>query len=124
MLLLVTLGLVLVTPSFDLQDDATIGLAWAILSGLTFALFTLINRRAAARIPAQQVACWENLFVVVLTLPFAYPAITQLGALDWVWMAMLGILCTALSIGRASCRERVCQYVLIRVVDVLLKKKQ
>src|SRR3546814_13970755 len=31
-LLLVTLGLVLVTPSFDLQDDATIGLAWAILS--------------------------------------------------------------------------------------------
>src|SRR3546814_9258766 len=32
-LLLVTLGLVLVTPSFDLQDDATIGLAWAILSG-------------------------------------------------------------------------------------------
>src|SRR3546814_4814032 len=34
-LLLVTLGLVLVTPSFDLQDDATIGLAWAILSGLT-----------------------------------------------------------------------------------------
>src|SRR3546814_1962191 len=65
-LLLVTLGLVLVTPSFDLRDDATIGLAWAILSGLTFALFTLINRRAAARIPAQQVACWENLIVVVM----------------------------------------------------------
>lgn len=96
-LLLVTLGLVLVTPSFDFQDDATLGLAWAILSGLTFALFTLINRRAASRIPAQQVACWENLFVALMTLPFAFPAITQLGALDWVWMAMLGILCTALS---------------------------
>lgn len=96
-LLMVTLGLVLVTPSFDFQDDATIGLAWAILSGLTFALFTLINRRAASRIPAQQVACWENLFVALMTLPFAFPAITQLGALDWVWVAMLGILCTALS---------------------------
>lgn len=96
-LLLVTLGLVLVTPSFDFQDDATLGLAWAILSGLTFALFTLINRRAASRIPAQQVACWENLFVALMTLPFAFPAITQLSALDWVWMAMLGILCTALS---------------------------
>src|SRR5690606_31260206 len=59
-LLLVSLGLVLVTPSFDFRDDATIGLAWAIASGLSFALFTLINRRAAARIPAQQVACWEN----------------------------------------------------------------
>ncbi|UYO92536.1 DMT family transporter [Pollutimonas sp. M17] len=96
-LLLVTLGLVLVTPSFDFRDDATIGLAWAILSGLTFALFTLINRRAAARIPAQQVACWENLFVALMTLPFSFPAITQLGALDWLWLAMLGILCTALS---------------------------
>src|SRR5690606_22538602 len=83
-LLMVTLGLVLVTPSFDFQDDATIGLAWAILSGLTFALFTLINRRAASRIPAQQVACWENLFVALMTLPFAFPAITQLDALDWV----------------------------------------
>src|SRR5690606_556186 len=46
-LLLVTLGLVLVTPSFNFQDDATIGLAWAVLSGFSFALFALINRYAA-----------------------------------------------------------------------------
>src|SRR5690554_3670330 len=96
-LLLVTLGLVLVTPSFNFRDDATIGLAWAIASGLSFALFTLINRRAAARIPAQQVACWENAFVALLTLPFSLPAMAQLDALNWLWMAMLGVLCTALS---------------------------
>ena len=96
-LLLVTAGLVLVTPSFDFRDHATIGLAWAVLSGLTFALFTLINRKAAAHLPAQQVACWENVFVTLFTLPFAFPAVTQLGALDWLWMAMLGVLCTALS---------------------------
>lgn len=96
-LLLVTLGLVLVTPSFNFQDDATIGLAWAVLSGFAFALFTLINRRAAAHIPAQQVACWENLFVVLLTLPFSIPAVSQLGAIDWLWLALLGVLCTALS---------------------------
>lgn len=33
-LLLVTTGLVLVTPSFDFGDQATIGLMWAIASGL------------------------------------------------------------------------------------------
>jgi len=59
-LALVTLGLVLVTPSFDFRDQATTGMAWAILSGLTFALFAVINRRAVARLPAQQVACWET----------------------------------------------------------------
>lgn len=96
-LLLVSLGLVLVTPSFDFQDDATIGLAWAIASGLSFALFTLTNRRAAAHIPAQQVACWENAVVALLTLPFSLPAMAQLDALNWLWVAMLGILCTALS---------------------------
>ncbi|KAA0911883.1 DMT family transporter [Pusillimonas sp. ANT_WB101] len=96
-LLLVTAGLVLVTPSFNFRDDATIGLAWALLSGLAFALFALINRRAAAGIPAQQVACWENLFVLVLTAPFAVSTVAQLGTLDWLWLAMLGIMCTALS---------------------------
>lgn len=96
-LTLVSLGLVLVTPSFSFTDGATIGLGWAIASGLAFAIFTLINRRAAAHIPAQQVACWENLFVAVLTLPFAFPAMTQLDALSWLWVVLLGVFCTALS---------------------------
>ena len=96
-LALVTLGLVLVTPSFDFRNEATVGLAWAILSGLAFAIFTLINRRAAAHIPAQQVACWENLVVALLTLPFSFPAVTQLDAINWLWIALLGVFCTALS---------------------------
>ncbi len=96
-LLLVTIGLVLVTPSFNFQDEATIGLGWAVLSGLSFALFTLINRRAAERIPAHQVACWENLVVAVLTLPFAFTGLAQADALNWLWIALLGVFCTALS---------------------------
>lgn len=96
-LTLVTLGLVLVTPSFDFRDTATVGLAWAVASGFSFAAFTLINRRAAAQIPAQQVACWENLVVVVLTLPLGFTSLTQLDALNWLWVALLGVLCTALS---------------------------
>lgn len=96
-LTLVTIGLVLVTPSFDVADQATIGLAWAIVSGFTFALFTLINRRAANHLPAQQVACWENFFVLILTLPFAASGVVQLDALNWLWLALLGIFCTALS---------------------------
>jgi drug/metabolite transporter (DMT)-like permease len=96
-LALVTLGLILVTPSFDFRDEATVGLAWAVASGFSFAAFTLINRRAATHIPAQQVACWENLVVVVLTLPLGFSSLTQLDALNWLWVALLGVLCTALS---------------------------
>jgi len=96
-LALVTAGLVLVTPSFDFRDQATAGLAWAVVSGLAFALFTLINRRAAAHISAYQVACWENLVVVLVTLPFSLSGIGAVGPLDWFWLALLGVFCTALS---------------------------
>ncbi|HZH56544.1 EamA family transporter [Yanghanlia caeni] len=96
-LALVTVGLVLVTPSFDFRDQATVGLAWAVASGLSFALFTLINRRAAAHISAYQVACWENLVVVLVTLPFGLGSLGEPGLLDWFWLALLGIFCTALS---------------------------
>lgn len=94
---LVTLGLVLVTPSFNFADQSTIGLAWAVLSGFTFAMFTLINRKAAKQLPAQQVAWWENLFVALLCWPFAWEFIGQASGLDWFWIALLGVFCTALS---------------------------
>src|SRR5690606_6794333 len=96
-LLLVTIGLVMVTPSFDFRDDATIGLAWAIASGLAFALFTIINRKAAAHLSAYQVACWENLVVVLVTLPFSINSFGDIGTLDWIWLGLLGVFCTALS---------------------------
>ncbi len=96
-LALVTLGLLLVTPSFDFQDQSTIGLAWAIASGFTFAMFTLINRRAAKHLSAQQVAWWENLFVALMCWPFAIPLLGDSTLVDWVWIALLGVFCTALS---------------------------
>lgn len=96
-LLLVTTGLVLVTPSFDFGDQATIGLMWAIASGLSFALFTLINRRAASHLSAYQVACWENLVVMLITLPFGLSSVGSVSPLDWFWLALLGVFCTALS---------------------------
>lgn len=96
-LALVTFGLLLVTPSFDFQDQSTIGLAWAIASGFTFAMFTLINRRAAKHLSAQQVAWWENLFVALMCWPFALPLLGDSTLVDWVWIALLGVFCTALS---------------------------
>ncbi|NQD96252.1 EamA family transporter, partial [Pseudomonas sp. CrR25] len=44
MVAMVCVGLVLVTPDFDLGSQATLGLLWAVLSGLLFALLSLLNR--------------------------------------------------------------------------------
>src|SRR3546814_570371 len=94
---LVTAGLVLVTPSFDLADQGTIGLAWGVLSGLSFALLALANRRSAVGLDPTQVACGQNIVVVLAMLPFAVGQLPMLPALDWLWLALLGIFCTGLS---------------------------
>ena len=94
---LVTAGLALVTPSFDLGDRGTVGLAWGVFSGLSFALLALVNRRAAAGMDPVQVACWQNLAVALIVAPWAGPQLAAAAPLDWLWLALLGVFCTGLS---------------------------
>src|SRR5690606_13723028 len=80
-----------------LHDDGTVGLLWGLLSGLSFALLTVTNRRGARGIDAMQVAFWQNLTVTLSLLPFALGGLGQPGPLDWVYLALLGVFCTGLS---------------------------
>jgi len=97
LLALVTVGLVLVAPTLDLRDTATTGLAWAVLSGCSFALLAIVNRWAARGLQPSQVACWQNVAVVLLLLPFAGSQVLQVTRIDWFWLALLGVFCTGLS---------------------------
>ena len=97
LLLLVLLGLLLVTPSSDPANTSTIGLAWGVVSGFSFAVLAVINRKSAINLDPIQVAFWQNLWVVALTLPFIFGDIGMLAPRDYGWLAVLGIFCTALS---------------------------
>ena len=94
---LVSLGLVLVTPHFDLGSDATLGLAWAVFSGLLFAMVSVSNRATTAGVKPAQAALWQNLAIALVSLPLAWSAMPTVRALDWLWIALLGLLCTALA---------------------------
>ncbi|WP_249672187.1 DMT family transporter [Pseudomonas abieticivorans] len=96
MVLLVSVGLALVTPAFDLASQATNGLLWAVLSGLTFAMLSLLNR-AGKGVPAVQSALCQNAVVALCLLPFAMPQLGAVRALDWLWIGLLGIFCTGLA---------------------------
>lgn len=99
LLLLVSIGLVLVVPSFDLLDQGTVGLLWGLASGLSFALLAITNRRGLQGLNAVQVAFWQNMTVALLVAPFALDnlMIRGLGHSDWIYLAMLGVFCTGLS---------------------------
>jgi drug/metabolite transporter (DMT)-like permease len=101
--LLVVLGLVLVAPEFALANRAVAGLLWGILSGFTFALLAVLNRRHAAQRPATDIAFWQNLCAALTLLPVALllgaalPADATLGGRDIVLLLTLGVVCTALA---------------------------
>lgn len=94
---LVSVGLVLVTPAFDLASEATGGLLWSLLSGLLFSLLSLTNRAGSGRIPAVQAAMCQNLVVALCLLPFAAPMLGDVPPLDWLWIALLGVFCTGVA---------------------------
>lgn len=94
---LVCLGLVLVTPHFDFGNQATLGLGWAVLSGLLFAMVSVGNRATTRGVKPAQAAYWQNLGIAVVSLPLSIHLLADVRPMDWLWIALLGLLCTALA---------------------------
>ncbi|PVZ20791.1 MULTISPECIES: DMT family transporter [unclassified Pseudomonas] len=98
-ILAVTLGLALVTPGTGSATGAMAGLLWGVLSGLLFALLALLNRARSPGIGPVQAALCQNAVVALALLPPALPEAGSLRALDWLWLGLLGVLCTGLAHG-------------------------
>ncbi|MCQ4264171.1 EamA family transporter [Stutzerimonas stutzeri] len=90
-------GLLLVAPAFDLSSGPTTGLLYGVLSGLLFALLSLLNRAVTRGLDPVRSALWQNLAILAGLLPFSWSAIPAIPAQDWLWLALLGVLCTGLA---------------------------
>ncbi|HBM07610.1 EamA/RhaT family transporter [Pseudomonas sp. Choline-3u-10] len=97
MVALVCVGLLLVTPQFDLASESTLGLIYGILSGLMFALLSLLNRAVTRGVDPVQAALWQNCIILLCLLPFSWSSLPAVPAMDWLWLALLGVLCTGLA---------------------------
>ncbi len=97
LVVLVSVGLVLVTPNFDLASGATTGLLWAVFSGLLFSLLSLTNRAGSAHVPPVQAALCQNVVVGLCLLPMAAPQLSDVRPIDWLWIGLLGVFCTGLA---------------------------
>lgn len=90
-------GLVLVAPSFEPGQLKTVSLFWGVISGLSFAILAVFNRSLSHTISPIRVALWQNAVVALLCLPMLWWAPVVPTGNDWLWLALLGIFCTALS---------------------------
>ena len=93
---LVVVGLLLVAPAFSLADQGLIGLLWAIVSGATFAVLTLLNRHLVQGQPSMVVVFYQHSTAALCLLPFVVHQPISLEQ-NSVWLLLvLGVLCTAL----------------------------
>ncbi len=97
LLIFVSIGLILVTPSFNFNNNATLGLFWGIISGILYAFTVVINRYNLSKTTGVQACWWQCLVVFVTLLPVTITSLPNVPPLDWLWIACLGLFCTGLS---------------------------
>lgn len=90
-------GLVLIIPEFDLTNNLTLGVLWGTLSGLTFAILSVMNRKYVNRYPALSIALFQDAVACLLLLPFAGAQALTLNQTELGLLALLGVVFTALA---------------------------
>ncbi|TFW03422.1 EamA family transporter [Oxalobacteraceae bacterium OM1] len=104
--LVVTAGLVLVTPSFDLRDHLTQGMLWGMLSACLYVVLSLVSRSYAGTYPAACVSFYQQGVAALCTVPFALQRPGELAGGNLMYLAVLGVIFTALGQGLVNASLR------------------
>ena len=67
----VVVGLVLLAGSFDVADQRAQGVGWGIVSGFTFAVYSLLSRGNIRTYPQLTVTAYQQAFALLFSLPVA-----------------------------------------------------
>jgi len=93
----VAMGLILVAWPIELHAGRTLGVWWGAVSGLLFAVLSLLNRKYVQRHAALTIACFQNSFACLVLLPALLWTPWRLTPGDWGKLVFLGVICTALA---------------------------
>lgn len=91
------LGVALMVPEFRLSNSIFLGVAWGILSGLSFSFLTIINRVLSARYSSLLVAFYQDGLAMIFLMPLFLSSLPSLnfGVNDIFLLLFLGLVCTA-----------------------------
>ena len=97
--LLILPGIYLLVPSFTLQNHITLGVAWGLLAGATFALLSVANRWLGRSYPSLTISLYQDGVAALVLLPALF--LTPLAVLwtphELLILLILGVVCTALA---------------------------
>jgi len=93
---LIFVGVMLIVPAFSFSNSLTIGFLWGMLSSVTYAIMSLMNRKYASSYSGTLIALYEQGTATLVLLPvlFLLP-LPEVGAMNWALLVLLGVVFTA-----------------------------
>lgn len=96
-IILLVLGLILIVPQFSFRNRIFLGVLFGLLSGISFAVLTLINKGLRSRYSAINITFFQDLLACLLLMPIALIYREPISHFEWTILGFLGVLCTALA---------------------------
>lgn len=91
------IGIYIIVPEFNLDNNITIGVLWGLLSGLTFALLSILNKKFVSDYSSREVALNQDFFAALFLLPFFWFEEFTLSNETLAYLLLLGLVFTALA---------------------------
>jgi drug/metabolite transporter (DMT)-like permease len=91
------LGVVLVIPKFELGSNLTQGVLWGILSGFTYAILSLLNRKYVKEYSSLVIAFYEQAVATIVLIPFLFLQKPVFQLNDILLLILLGTVFTGIS---------------------------
>lgn len=91
------LGVALVIPKFELCNDVTQGVIWGVISGFTYALLSMFNRKYVNEYSSLVVAFYEQIVAAVLLIPVWFVSHPVVQTKDILLIILLAVVFTGIS---------------------------
>ncbi len=90
-------GVALVMPAFELGNSMTQGALWGLVSGFTYAVLSMMNRKYVKSYASSVIAFYEQLTATVVLLPVLFIQRPVFKPMDIALLLLLGIVFTGIS---------------------------
>jgi drug/metabolite transporter (DMT)-like permease len=88
-------GVFLIVPRFNLANSIFQGVLWGLISGLSFAVLSILNRKLSQKHSSLAIAFFQDFFAFLFLWPFYFLFRPTLTAKDAFLLILLGVFCTA-----------------------------